>query len=124
MDSEISLESLRLPPSAGTNGPAVPLKTPPRHKQGHHFVKGPIPWNWISKAGQLPGKALHVGVCIWYLAGLNRSRMIHLSMARLSELGVSRYAGYRGLNSLELTGLVRVVRHKGRLSTVELLDCV
>jgi hypothetical protein len=121
MDADIDIEALRWP-KGGTVSKSS--NKPPRHKSGQHFLKGPIPWNWVAKAAKLPGKALHVGICIWYLAGLNRSGTVGLSMARLSELGVSRYAAYRGLNSLERAGLVRAVRCKGRLSRVELVDCV
>jgi hypothetical protein len=105
---------------------AIPIQHPtkklPRHQAGQHFLKGPIPWSWISKAAQLPGKALHVSICLWYLAGLKSNRTVPLSMERLLELGVSRFAAYRGLKALEEVGLVRVARHKGRLSRVELLD--
>jgi hypothetical protein len=121
MEPEFEIEALRLPSSAGLPDIAS-RNTPPHHKKGEHFLKGPIPWKWITTAARLPGKALHVGICIWYLAGMRRSKCVSLSMARLSELGVSRYAAYRGLRFLEQVALVRVIRHKGRLSKVELLD--
>jgi hypothetical protein len=54
---------------------------------------------------------------------LKNNRTVPLSMERLLELGVNRFAAYRGLKALEGVGLVRVVRHNGRLSRVELLDC-
>jgi hypothetical protein len=122
MDSDINIENLRWPKVKAI--PAGHLSNkPPRHKAGQHFLKGPIPWNWVSKAAQLHGKALHVGICLWYLAGLKISRVVPMSMERLLELGVNRFAAYRGLKALEEAGLVRVARHKGRLSKVELLDC-
>jgi hypothetical protein len=123
MDSDIDINNLRWPKVQAVPAPSVSKKLP-RHKPGQHFLKGPIPWNWLSKAAQLPGKALHVSVCLWYLAGLKSSRTIPLSMERLLELGVNRFAAYRGLKVLEEAGLVRVIRKRGRLSTVELLDCM
>lgn len=122
MEPELKIEALRLPPHAGVPERTASHHTPPHHKQGEHFLKGPIPWKWMTRAARLPGKALHVGICIWYLAGMRRSGSVSLSMARLSELGVSRYAAYRGLKFLEQVALVRVIRHRGRLSKVELLD--
>lgn len=113
MDSDIDIENLRWPKAKAVPALHVTKKLP-RHKPGQHFLKGPIPWNWISKAAQLPGKALHVGVCLWHLAGLKSSRTVPLSM--------DRFAAYRGLKALEEVGLVRVVRQRGRLSTVELLE--
>ena len=123
MDSDLDIENLRWPKVQAVQALSVSRKLP-RHKPGQHFLKGPIPWNWVSKAAQLPGKALHVSVCLWYLAGLKSSRTVPLSMERLLELGVNRFAAYRGLKALEEAGLARVIRQRGRLSTVELLACM
>lgn len=37
---------------------------------GKTFLKGPIPLPWLQGAARLPGKALHVGVVLWFLSGL------------------------------------------------------
>jgi hypothetical protein len=121
MDTDFDIENLRWP-KVKTVPAQPPSRKLPRHKTGQHFLKGPIPWSWITKAAQLPGKALQVSICLWYLAGLKSNRTVPLSMERLLELGVSRFAAYRGLKALEEVGLVRVARHNGRLSKVELLD--
>ena len=41
--------------------------TPKRvyEKKKGHFLKGPIPMPWLIVAGNLPGKALHVGIALW-----------------------------------------------------------
>jgi hypothetical protein len=49
-------------------------KTPPRHSTGEKFLKGPIPLNWLSRASQLKGKSLQVGLSLWFLAGLTNSK--------------------------------------------------
>ena len=87
---------------------------PPRHKTGERFLKGPIPWDWLSNAFRLTGKAPHVAMALWFLAGLQKSRTVALSGAVLLELGVKRHAGYRGLAALEKAGLATVHRHPGR----------
>src|SRR5262249_13109563 len=51
----------------------------PRHKQGEHFLRGPIPLKWLTMASSLPGKALHVALAIWYGSGLRKSAMVPLS---------------------------------------------
>jgi len=51
------------------------------------FIKGPLPMHWVRAAAQLPGKTLHVGLYLWYLAGLTKSTTVVLS-ARVAELGV------------------------------------
>ncbi len=87
---------------------------PPRHKPGEKFLKGPIPWNWLSSAAHQPGKALHVAIVLWLLAGIKRTRTVALSGSVLRGFGVNRHSGYRGLASLEAAGLVGVDRHPGR----------
>ena len=99
-----------------------PSKKPPRHKAGEKFLKGPIPWKWLAQAARLPGKAFHVAIVVWFLAGIKSRRTIALSGSALRGLGVSRHSGYRGLKALEEAGLVKVSRHVGRNSMVTILD--
>ncbi len=102
---------------------ANPLsQKPPRHKAGEKFLKGPIPWNWVSLAARLPGRATQVGMVLWFLAGIKHRRTVALSGSSLRHLGVDRYAGYRGLKALEMAGLVSVSRHAGRNPMVTILD--
>src|SRR5271166_4644456 len=42
------------------------------------FIKGPIPLAWITAAAMLPGKSLHAGLALWYLAGLKKTRTVPL----------------------------------------------
>jgi hypothetical protein len=102
----------------------VPKTTdkPPRHKQGEKFLKGPIPWSWLATAAQQPGRALHVAIALWFLAGMKRTRTVSLSGLVLRALGVNRHAGYRGLAALERAGLVAVIRQPGRNPVVTLQD--
>jgi hypothetical protein len=95
---------------------------PPRHKRGEKFLKGPVPLNWLTTAAQLPGKALHVSVELWFQAGLKESRHIKLSTAHLLKYGVKRNSIYRALEKLEAAHLISVKRHRGRLAVVTLLD--
>jgi hypothetical protein len=103
-------------------GPEKSQRGLPRHKPGERFLKGPIPWSWLGRAGQLPGSALHVAIVIWHLAGLHGARTVALSNVPLDDLGVDRHAKRRGLAALEGAGLVVVERHAGRNPLVTLLD--
>lgn len=96
--------------------------SPPRHRIGEKFLKGPTPWNWLTIAAKLPGKALHVAIAIWFLAGVNRSSTINLSVSVLRQMGVARNAYYRGLELLEKAELISVARHRGRLPEVIILE--
>ena len=77
-------------------------------------MKGPIPLAWLSRAGQQRGKALHVAIAAWHLVGLKKTAEVRLPTVLLTEFGVDRHAGYRGLAALEHAGLVAVKRHPGR----------
>jgi hypothetical protein len=80
------LDHLRLPPSA--TAPRSPRSRPPRHRPQSAFLKGPIPWDWLDRAGRLPGKALAVGLVLWQKAGLCNSQTIGICQARLDALGL------------------------------------
>jgi hypothetical protein len=98
------------------------LSRPPKPKKLGKFLKGPVPLDWLTKAGKQPGKALHVANVLWYLAGLKKTTTVSLSSKVLRSFGVKRNAGYRGLENLENVGLVSVERHTGRFSVVTILD--
>src|SRR5665647_1578108 len=84
----------------------LPKAKPPRPGSGEKFLKGPIPWSWITKATSLGGHALHVAVAIWFLAGIKKDGRIALSNSVLEDLGVSRFSGYRALHALESACLI------------------
>jgi hypothetical protein len=118
----IDLERFRLPSNSHAD-----------HRQSKHtdactrqyspgrFLKGPIPLDWIITAAKLPGKALHVGIALWFLAGLKRSRTVVLTPSWMRQIGLNRDAMYRGLAALERTGLVTVLRQPGKASRVTLV---
>ena len=107
------------------NGDLQPAKSNriPRHKTGECFLKGPIPADWLSRAAKLPGKALHVGLAIWFLAGLRASRRVKLTQKALSLFGVNRSRTvYDGLQQLQSAGLIAVKRKRGRRPVVSIED--
>ena len=86
---------------------------PPRPRAGQHYLRGPVPLDWLCVAALLPGKSLHVGVALWYTAGLNRSRKVALSNVLGRRFGLDRNSKYRGLDWLEEAGLISVERKLG-----------
>ena len=95
---------------------------PPRHKPGEKFIKGPIPWDWITEAAKLGGSPLKVAVGLWFYAGMKSNRSIKFSNVILPELDLSRSAKYRGLKKLEDRGLVSLQQASGCSPVVTLLD--
>ena len=118
--NNIDLEKFRLS-SVGLHVGSE-MKSPLRQRQVGKFLRGPIPWGWLSAAAQLPGRALHVGTAIWFLRYLHKSETIKLSAKVLRDLGVTRQSGYRNLRALEAAGLVSCVRAPGRCPVVTILS--
>jgi hypothetical protein len=85
-------------------------------------LRGPIPWSWWQAATRLPGSTLRVGAVCWTIAGWCRSAEFTLALDRWAELGLSRFAVFRGLNQLDDAGLVSVDRRPGRSPVVTLRD--
>lgn len=94
-----------------------------RPKIGKVFLAR-VDMEWLSRAAALKGKALHVGIALWYLSGLKKSRTVRLTTKVRNMLSIDRHAGYRALNALEDAGLVTVERHNGRLPVVQIIDVV
>jgi hypothetical protein len=84
-------------------------------KRRRFFLAGPIPVHWLAAAGQLRGKALAVGLALWFQSGLRHGQSkVSLGSAALSHFKINYQAARRGLAALESTGLVTVERHPGR----------
>ena len=117
----MDLDQYRLP----ANG-AVKLRTrprsAPRHRSGEWFLKGPIPFNWLSMTSKLPGKSLAVGLAIWFEAGRSKKRSVKVTHAVLSQFGVGRQAGTKSLVRLYRAGLISLQQHPGRSPVATLLD--
>jgi hypothetical protein len=100
------------------------VRRPAKPKRGERFLKGPVPLPWLEVAARLPGKSLHVGIALWYAAGLARSSAIPLSNIAVGAFGLDRNAKYRALAWLEGAGLVTVERKFGRAPVVTILPVV
>lgn len=96
----------------------LPLRSRPLHHQTEPFLKGPIPMAWLDTAAKLPGKALAIGIALWFRVGLKRSQTIALN---LSRLGLDRTSAARGLTALERAELIHVARGRGKKAIVTVL---
>lgn len=103
---------------------SVSRQSPPRPKTGQQFLKGPIPLDWLCAAARLPGKSLQVGIALWFLAGVHKSRVIPLSNNTSQRFGLDRNSKYRGLSWLEQGSLVSVERKVGRAPVVTINDVI
>jgi hypothetical protein len=113
--SRLAINSKELRTSPPDRGPGI--ETTERRILGR-FLRGPIPWNWLTVAGKLPGRALHLAMVIWHLEGFQRTGTVKLKPSLCRELGMDRSASYRALKELEDSGLVSVTRKKGVAAVV------
>lgn len=94
---------------------AVATRRPrPRPAAGGKFLKGPIPLAWLETALTLPGRALAVGLLLWFEAGCARGDVVDVTYARLARRGLPEGTARRGLRALEAAGLVTIERRAGR----------
>jgi hypothetical protein len=91
-----------------------------RPRRRGRFLKGPVPLDWLATAARLPGRALHVGIVIWFRSGLTKNRSVRLSRAQLAPFGIDRHTLRRALTVLEAAKLVSVTRGPGKSPVVTL----
>ena len=97
---------------------------PPKRsrRRAQEFLKGPVPLGWLAVAARLRGKALAVGIAVWFESGRKKRSVVNLTGPILARFGVSRHSAYRALEALEKAGLVRVERNNGKNSLVEIKE--
>ena len=122
-ERQVELQSLRRrTPRPQRNSDRSSHDRLPRSKKGEHFLKGPIPLNWLTAAARLPGKALHVAIALWFRAGLTRSGRVPLSNLAVEPFGVERDTKRRALRHLEAEGLISVERPPNASPVVSLQE--
>src|ERR1043166_1065444 len=94
----------------------------PRPRRGL-FIKGPIPLNWVFKAGKLPGKALAIGMLLHFESGLNRSKIVRFRPQLAGRFGFHRDTAKRAIRQLQKAKLIQVTHTPGQCLTIELVDC-
>ncbi len=122
MDPFPTPEALSLPPGSIPKGRVARTRIP-RHRRGEMFLRGPIPLDWLAIASKLGGKSLHVGIALWFFAGIKRRRSVPLNLSQSERFGFDRFSGSRALTALEQAGLVRLERYPGRKPVVTILEC-
>ena len=118
----MDVDRLQLSEANRWDGKVPPCPKPGRNRRGGEFLKGPVPLRWLGLAASLPGKALAVGVALWFEAGRKRSHTVKLTQAILKRLHVSRHAAYSRLRAMESAGLILVERQPRKAAIVTILD--
>lgn len=117
LDSEMGSFRLDVP---------LPLATirPRKSRRATRFLKGPVPWDWLCAASKLPGKAVHLGIAIWHLAGLKKTETIRIPAHVLEEMGLDRATAYRARKALAHARLISVATKPGKKAQITILATV
>jgi hypothetical protein len=99
----------------------LPDKVYGRRRPDLAYLRGPVPWPWVLRAGALPGQALFVGLMVWKLAGMRRAKTVTFCLSKAARDSVPLRSARRALRALERAGLVKVERRTGRGLLVTLL---
>lgn len=90
-------------------------------KRQELFIKGPIPMSWLSSAAKLPGKAVHVALALFWLAGMKPQGKVKMTRQAQNLFNVSDDAYRDALPRLEEAGLIKVWRAPGQRAQVEIV---
>jgi hypothetical protein len=90
-------------------------------KRQELFIKGPIPMSWLSPAAKLPGKAVHVALALFWLAGMKPQGKVKMTRQAQNLFNVSNDAYRDALPRLEEEGLIKVWRAPGQRAQVEIV---
>ena len=93
-----------------------------RRDQTYRFIKGPIPYEWITRASRMSGTAVRVGLNLWFLSGLTKSKTVKLSNRYLNDFGLHRISKSKGLKQLQDAGLISYTGKKGSSPLVTILE--
>ena len=93
----------------------------PYVEQSGHFLKGPVPLDWLERAADLPGKALTVGLALWFVVGLVGGNRVKLKRKTLDRFKISRQAYHRALVKLSEAGLIVVEQEPGQSPSVTVI---
>jgi hypothetical protein len=82
---EIDWERLRLP----EDYLPPPVSKPKIRRHKRHFIKGPLPYDWVCAASRVTPIAGLVGVGLWHLSALAESRTFDLQTRLRNWLSVA-----------------------------------
>ena len=101
-------------------------------RQYRNFARGPIPDEWMKKAGRLSANAIAIGFVLWKLSyqrklwgdsGLrNRSLPVRLTNKMVEDWGISRFIKTTTLKQMEQEGLILIRQEKGSSPDIIIVD--
>ena len=114
-------EKFKIPRVSGDLLKVIKKKKKTGKKNNYPFLKGPIPIHWLVSARKVSPTALTVGLVLWHLSGLEKSKTFKVTNRILQMWGLNRFVKYRGLKKLENAGLIKVKRQNKTSPVVTIL---
>lgn len=104
-----------------------------KRKDKVNFLKGPVCWHWLIRVHGLKKSAIKVGHGLWLMVGLEKDDFMRRGRAESKPIRVNRKLKQRlritpsqcsrGINALEVAGLIRVVKGgAGRCPVVTIVN--
>lgn len=120
---DFDLEDFRIRDRTILSAGAPASRKPKRRRRttGLGYLAGPIPTSWLNAAGQLPGKALHVGLAVWMASRVTKTNRFKLGRKWYAGYDVGPRALRTALRRLQGAGLIRLEKRPGSLPIVTLL---
>ena len=85
------------------------------------FLKGPVPLDWLTAVTQLPGKAINVGIALWWIAGMSKTGELKLTRQAQLAFNISKDAERDALRRLQQAGLIELTARPGQRHTVRIV---
>ena len=108
----------------GTYIPPLQVITKKPNRTSKLFIKGPIPFEWLSRANAIGGSTGIVATGLWLYVGLNGSKYFKVDRKLDQFAGVSRQTRQQALHKLESAGLIKLTEHHGAYPVVEVITHV
>ncbi len=85
------------------------------------YIRGPLDLTWMARAAGISHATLAVGLMLWHLRSLQRSRTVRVEPRWYGAFNVHRNTVRRALAALARAGLVRLEERPGLPAEVTLL---
>jgi hypothetical protein len=85
------------------------------------FIKGPIPYDWITIATSLGKSPGLVGLGLWFYKGLNNSYTFKIDHKLDDLCSISRQTRQDSLRKLDKAGLIKLTQPLGAYPHIQIL---
>jgi hypothetical protein len=93
-----------------------------RKRVSGQFIKGPIPLVWMCEVCKLSKNAIKAALAICFLKGILGDDWIELKNNLVVKFKLNRSGKSIGLRELEIFGLIKIKRRRGKSPLVKIIE--